>query len=66
MRYIKAYENINGDEIIVGIIRYSDDKNELIPLTEMGVDYVLRQGDTKTAYYKLDYNAKNYFGFNGK
>ena len=63
MKYLKTYE-YSTNEIIVGIIRYSDDKNELVPLTEMGVDYVLRQGDTKIAYYKLDYNAKDYEGNN--
>jgi len=62
MKYIKTLESF--DDIIVGKIRYSDDKGELETLTKMGVKYVLREGDTKIAYYELDYNYTDYDGNN--
>jgi hypothetical protein len=59
----KQFLNENVETIIVANIRYADDKTELEPLTKKGVLYVKRHGDTKTAYYKLNYNDVSEYGY---
>jgi hypothetical protein len=62
MKYLKRFESLN-DEITVANIRYADDEKELKPLSEEGIDYVLRHGDTKKAYYKLNYSDMKEYGY---
>jgi hypothetical protein len=49
--------------IQVGKIIYSDEKQELKPLSELGIDYVLRYGDTKTEFRKLNYSKYKEYGY---
>jgi hypothetical protein len=55
--------NEGVENIIVANIRYADDKTELKPLTKKGIKYVKRHGDTKTAYYELDYSDIDRYGY---
>ena len=51
------------EEIIVAQIRYTEEPIELIPLYKEGIRYVLRCGDTKIAYYELDYTDAEELGY---
>lgn len=53
--------DLNGKTVVANI-RMSDEQTELRPLAKFGVKYVQRFGDTKRAYYELDYNYKSHDG----
>jgi hypothetical protein len=44
-------------------IRYTEEEQELKPLTELGVEWVYRHGDTFMGYYKLDYSTVKKYGY---
>ena len=48
---------------IIANIVYAEESSELIPLTEMGVDYVMRHGENSVGYYKLDYSKVGEYGY---
>lgn len=59
----KQFLNEKIETFIIANMRYADDRTELEPLTKKGILYVKRHGDNKTAYYKLNYNDVDEFGY---
>ena len=55
--------NEQKETVTIANIRYADEQSELKPLYKSGIRYVKRHGDTKTAYYELDYSDADKYGY---